>query len=522
MNRFWNRRNLAVLVLTAGTGVAGLVGGSWVRGQNAVSSRSAPVQAAPKYTAEEAARAANSAKDLSLAFRAAADRVLPTLVAIEMNPVTDRSNNNERLAPPRNPFGNRNPFEGTPFEEMFRDQPFPGFRFESPSDPTPRRGGMGSGVIIDEAGLILTNNHVVAGSGQVKIRLHDGREFLAQQVWTDPQTDIAVVKINAERLTAAQLGDSDHAEIGDWVLALGQPFGLESTVTAGIISAKHRGLGITSRESFLQTDAAINPGNSGGPLVNLNGEVIGINTAISSRSGGNDGIGFAVPINLARWVADQLADGGVVRRAYLGVGIQPMNAAIAKKFHVQPREGVLVTEVFPKTPAAKAGLQAGDVIVQFDSQAIGSPQELQVAVERSTMGESQKLVVVRDGNRKELTFVPEEQPKNYGEPAAEESSPPSQLSEPQGALGMELDTLTPEIAKRLGVPNASGVVITAIQPDSPAARLGLKPGMVIAELDRQPVQDLEQAMKVLTDVKEDGVLLLVRSQAGSRYLLLKP
>ena len=522
MKRLWSRRNVAIGMLVAGAGVAGVVGGPWVRGQNAVSADISQTQIEPKYSAEEAARAAASAQNLSLAFRAAADRVLPTLVAIETGPRVARSANNERQMPPRNPFGGRNPLEGTPFEEMFRDQPFPGFRFEGPTEPMPRSGGMGSGVIMDESGLILTNNHVVAGGGQVKVRLHDGREFLAKQVWTDPQTDIAVVKIVAEKLTAAKWGDSDQTEIGDWVLALGQPFGLESTVTAGIISAKHRGLGITSRESFLQTDAAINPGNSGGPLVNLAGEVIGINTAISSRSGGNDGIGFAVPINLARWVADQLSNGGVVRRAYLGVGIQPLNASLAEKFNVQPREGVVVTEVFPNTPADKAGLKAGDVIVQYDGQAIGSPHELQVAVERSTMGQSQKLIVMRDGKRKELTFVPEEQPKTFGQQAAEESPVPSESTPAQSALGMELSTLTPEIAQRLGVPQARGVVITAITPGSPADQLELKPGMVITELDRQPVNDVEQAMKRLSNVKEDGVLLLVRSQSGSRYLLLKP
>ncbi|MCH5373751.1 MAG: trypsin-like peptidase domain-containing protein [Planctomycetes bacterium] len=300
----------------------------------------------------------------------------------------DREQGNPQ-APGRSPFGGRNPFEGTPFGDLFKDTPFgDGFRFEMPpGDQVPHGGGLGSGVIIDPSGLVLTNNHVVAGGGQVSVRLYDGREFSASQVWTDPKTDIAVVKLDgAKDLTAAKLGNSDMVSIGDWVLALGQPFGLESTVTAGIISAKHRGIGITARDNFLQTDAAINPGNSGGPLVNLNGEVIGVNTAISSRSGGNDGIGFAIPINLAKWVANQLAKEGVVHRAYLGVGIQPVSQKLADQFHVKPREGVVVTDVFPNTPAAKAGVKSGDVIVEFAGVAVSSPQELQTLVEQAQMG----------------------------------------------------------------------------------------------------------------------------------------
>ncbi len=233
-------------------------------------------------------------------------------------------------------------------------------------------------------------------------------------------------------------------------------------MTAGIISAKHRGIGITARENFLQTDAAINPGNSGGPLVTLDGEVIGINTAISSRSGGNDGIGFAVPINLAQWVANQLASGGTVRRAYLGVGIQPVTAELAGQFHVKPREGVVVTDVFPNTPAARAGLLSGDVIVAFGGHDITSPQELQVIVERAELGASQALSIVRDGQRRQLNFVPEEQPGDFG--LAEANSGNGQ-SMPQasalGRMGLEIRTLDAAVAEQLGLQDVAGVVITA-------------------------------------------------------------
>ena len=274
---------------------------------------------------------------------------------------------------------------------------------------------MGSGVVIDADGLILTNNHVVAGGGEVTVRFHDGREYKAAQVWTDPKTDIAVVKLDGvSDLVTAKMADSDSVAIGDWVLALGQPFGLESSVTAGIISAKHRGIGITARENFLQTDAAINPGNSGGPLVNLDGEVIGINTAISSRSGGNDGIGFAVPINLAKWVAQQLAEGGTVQRAYLGVGIQPVTQKLADQYHVKPGLGVVVTETFPNTPASKAGLESGDVIVEYAGIRVDSPSELQVVVERSEIGRPHVLSIVRGGKQMDLKFTPEVQPSEFG------------------------------------------------------------------------------------------------------------
>ncbi len=483
--------------------------------------------AAPAVTPEEARQAVSSARELSTAFRVASEKVLPAVVAIETSPAvatTEREQPSPRT-PERSPFRGRNPFEGTPFEDMFRDMPFgEDFHFEMPpGQPMPRGGGLGSGVVIDPSGLILTNNHVVSGGGQVSVRLYDGREFTANQVWTDPKTDVAVVKIEgAENLTAARLGNSDTVSIGDWVLALGQPFGLESTVTAGIISAKHRGIGITPRENFLQTDAAINPGNSGGPLVNLDGEVIGLNTAISSRSGGNDGIGFAVPINLAKWVADQLAKDGVVRRAYLGVGIQPVTQKLADQFNVKPREGVVVTDVFPDTPAAKAGLKSGDVITEFAGVAVSSPQELQTLVEQAALGKAHALTIKRDGKTMDLAFTPEEQPADYGE--ARRGGP---VEGPSGSshlekLGLEIGSLDPAIAEQLGVEGVQGVVITHVQPGSSADRVGLESGMVITSVNRQPVKDLAAATKALNDASiEDGILLLIRTGEGSRFVVLK-
>jgi serine protease Do len=484
---------------------------------------------APPVTPEEAARALSSARDLSTAFRVASEKVLPSVVAIETAPAVAEATQERGPAAPgtprRGPSPGRNPFEGTPFEDMFRDMPFgEGFRFEAPpGQRMPRPSGLGSGVIFDESGLIMTNNHVVSDSGTVKVRLHDGREFTASEVWTDPRTDIAVIKIDgAEDLVAARLGNSDAMAIGDWVLALGQPFGLESTVTAGIISAKHRGLGIAQRESFLQTDAAINPGNSGGPLVNLDGEVIGINTAISTRSGGNEGIGFAVPVNRAKWVAQQLAKDGVVRRAYLGVVIQPVTQDLADQFRVRPREGVIVSDVLPDTPAAKAGVLSGDVIVEVAGVQVGSSQELIALVEQAEFGKPHAMTIKRNGKTMELAFVPEPQPEDYGlarrDAPSDRPAEGSQIEE----LGIEIGALDPQVAEQLGLQGVEGVVVTRVQQGSIADRAGLESGMVITQVNRQNVADLQTAEKVLKDASlKDGILLLIRTSQGSRFIVLR-
>jgi serine protease Do len=488
-------------------------------------STNATARPEPTVSPEQAAKATASAKDLSLAFRWVSEKILPSVVAIETAPKAVATGGEEGRTPRReSPFGDRNPFEGTPFEDMFRDLPFgKGFQIP-PMPPQGRSTGLGSGVIIDASGIILTNNHVVAGDGEVTVRLFDGREFKAAQVWTDPKTDIAVVRIDgATDLIAAPLGDSDSVAIGDWVLAIGQPFGLESTVTAGIISAKHRGIGITARENFLQTDAAINPGNSGGPLVNLDGQVVGINTAISSRNGGNDGVGFAVPVNLAKWVADQLVSGGTVHRAYLGVGIQPVTQQLADKFNVKPREGVVITEVYPGTPATKAGLQAGDVVVSFAGVKIASPQELQIAVERAEVGKSQALGIVRDGKRMDLSFTPEEQPADFGVGGKSSGGRGTPEASQLEKLGMEISSLDPAVAEQLGMKGVEGVVITDVQSGGPADRAGLESGMVITEVNRHAVKTPADVAKAISGAESgSSILLLVRSTEGSRFVVVQP
>jgi serine protease Do len=463
----------------------------------------------------------NYAKSLSLAFRGAAQDVEDSVVLIKADPVMPIQWEGRGEAPKGRM--QQNPFEGTPFGNMpelkrfFEQMPqTPG----TPGRPHGGQGGIGTGVIIDAKGIILTNNHVVEGRNDVTVRLHDGREFKAVEIETDPNTDLAIVRIEgAKDLKPAKLGDSDKVEVGDWVLALGHPFGLEGTLTSGIVSAKGRGIGMPARATFLQTDAAINPGNSGGPLINLDGEVIGINTAISSSSGGNQGIGFAIPVNLVKWVSRELMDDGVVQRAQLGVMIQPMTHELASQFGLDTREGVAVTDVVDDLPAAKAGVKAGDVILEYDGHKVATPRELQAVVERSEVGAKHELKIWRDGKHEMLQVVPRESKADAGESRTIESkrANPSRLEK----LGLEVETLTAEVAEHLNVNVDHGVVITEVLAGSPAGRAGLKSGMVIVEAGRNPVKSVADLKKAVEEAKDGGVLLRVRSEQGARFLVLK-
>ena len=326
------RRWSMVAVLVAGIGGLGLT----LRG---------PVSAEEPVKSEPLAQA----NALSKAFRDAANQILPTVVLIK---TTTKPQQNDEGSPRRGQRG-RNPFKGTPFEDFFDDREMPQFR-----TPPFVQQGVGSGVIIDPSGIILTNAHVVEGADEVLVQLADGRQFKASDIKTDDQTDLAVLRIKAdEKLPAAKLGDSSKMAIGDWVLAVGNPFELESTVSAGIVSGTKRTLPSGKRADYIQTDAAINPGNSGGPLVNLNGEVIGIDTAIASSSGGYQGVGFAIPSNLAKWVTSQLIEHGSVSRAYLGVGITEITNDLAGKLGVGPHQGVLVSEGLSRYPGCQSGIR---------------------------------------------------------------------------------------------------------------------------------------------------------------------
>jgi serine protease Do len=463
---------------------------------------------------------------------------MPAVVAIQHRIEPQLTKNDNRIE--RSPRGGQTPrgFDDLPPEiRRFFGDNLRGFGGEDLEDLFERGGGSmrrsparessGSGVIIDKSGIILTNNHVVAGGGKITVKLHDGREFVATDVKTDPSTDIAVIRVEAnEPLPYAELGNSDDLRIGDWVLALGQPFGLQDTVTAGIISAKGRNLGIVRDEEFLQTDAAINPGNSGGPLVNLRGEIIGINTAISSSSGGFQGVGFAVPVNVAKWVSNQLLKEGTVRRAYLGVGIQPVNGELAEQFQLDTMHGAIVTDVQPDSPAAAAGIKPQDVIVSFGGREIANHRQLAATVARSPIGSKQPVVVLRDGKQVKLTVTVREQPKNFGVRSMEDedgsANEESQAPSSYNKLGLQVGALTSDIASQLGLKSGGGVVITAVEEGSLAESVGLTSGMVIAQVGRQAVNSVEEFEVALKNASlEKGVLLLVKSAEGSRFVVLK-
>jgi serine protease Do len=471
-----------------------------------------------------------SAQSLSQAFRAAAKNSLPAVVSIETRgkPVAmrggDRGGNPGEM------------FRGTPFEELFKQDPRFRELFQNPQgDRSPRPMGSGTGFIVDAAGVILTANHVVADADRVLVRLADGREYVATDVRTDPKTDVAILRIAADGpLPTLPLGDSDVVEVGDWVLAIGSPFGLDATVTAGIISAKGRGPNITEREDFLQTDAAINPGNSGGPLVNLQGEVVGINTAISTRGGGNDGVAFTVPINLARWVSDQLVDKGRVTRAYLGVSVQAIDDKLARQLTVPVGRGALVSGVMPNSPAAESGLETGDLVLKFNGKEIRGIRDLQGVVERCDVDGRYPLDIIRDGKEQTLMIKMKEMPQNFslrqlpGQGDEEqESTPPDEKKPAPGSLkelGLELDRLTPDVARQLGFKGeAAGVVVTGVEPDGAAFQAGLREGMLIEKVGTKRVTSVAEFTDAVRDVDwAQGVLLLVKSpRGGGSFVVLK-
>ena len=501
----------AVTLIAAGLASAGyFVGGNGdLLAQN---------ERAARVTASEAVEHANA---LSEAFRAASERVMPAVVSIqhEIKPKLVRQGVRPRGGESRLP---RELEELDPlFKRFFEDLPDME-QFEMPNLP---QQSAGSGVIIDKSGVVLTNNHVVAGGGKITVKLHDGREFEAIDVKTDPLTDIAVVKIKAgNSLPVATLGDSDKAQVGDWVLALGQPFGLTDTLTAGIISAKQRAVGITRHAEFLQTDAAINPGNSGGPLVNLKGEVIGVNTAISSSSGGFQGVGFAVPVNVAKWASSQLLKDGKVRRAYIGVGIQPVNKDLADQLGLKTPGGAIVTEVVPGSPAEQAGIEVEDVIIGFGGQAVQNSAQLYALAGRSAIGSKQPVTLIRDGKRMEVTVSLREQPERFASRAQGEEEAPAAESQSAsyGNLGLEVAPLDEGTARQLGLKDAQGVVITGVERGSLADDAGLSESMVITQVNRRSVQsvaDFEAAVQRAS--LEKGLLLLVKTSEGSRFVVIR-
>ena len=403
-------------------------------------------------------------------------------------------------------------FFGKPFDPRRRGPQPPG------EHRGPRR-GQGSGVIISADGYVLTNNHVIDKAHEVSVTLPDKREFKGKIIGADPKSDLAVVKINASSLPAIPWGDASQLQVGEYVLAVGNPFGLNSTVTLGIVSAVGRGhMGITQYEDFIQTDAAINPGNSGGALVNIRGELVGINTAIFSQTGGYQGVGFAVSTTLAKPIYESLVKTGKVVRGYLGIGLQDLNQDLVTSFSMKDSKGALVSDVKEDSPADQAGLKQGDVIIEYQGILIEDGVALQRMVTRTPVGSKVPVKVMRDGRARDLTVRIGEQPE------LEKVAKKVESGEHDYALaGLSVEDLDRDTARELGLKGKTqGVVVTKVEPDSGAEKAGLMPGDVIREVNRQPVKSVKDFENVSAHMKKgENVLILVNRQGNALFLSAK-
>jgi serine protease Do len=371
---------------------------------------------------------------------------------------------------------------------------------------------------VSKDGYILTNNHVVDNATEVKVTLQDGREFTAKVVGRDPKSDIAVVKVDAKDLPVIPMADSSKVQVGDVVLAIGNPFGVGQTVTTGIVSAKDRGnMGIEDYEDFIQTDAAINPGNSGGALVDIDGRLIGINTAILSRTGGSQGVGFAIPSDLARSVMESLVKYGHVTRGYLGVMIQDVTPSLAKEFNVKETNGALVGDVLPDTPASKAGFKDGDVVLQFNHHPVTDSRQLRLTVAETRPGTKVPVEVWRNGTTKTLEVTVKQLPGT--QQLAENNNVNKQDTGTLNGVGVaDLDHQT---RQEYSLPNTvKGAVITQVKPDSASAEAGLRPGDVIQEINHHPVKDAEDAVRLTEHAKDKHTLVRVWEKGGSHYVVV--
>lgn len=468
------------------------------------------VQATAQKPVEQEKVAA--AVDVSQAFREVAKTMRPSVVSISSTTRARQTRSNARQ------FQGQIPPELRPFFDDENLERF--FEFNVPQQEDSERHGLGSGVIVREDGYILTNHHVVRGADEVDVHLADGRKLPAEIVGGDRATDIAVLKIDANGLTPAKLGKSTELEVGEWVLAIGSPFGLEQTVTAGIVSATGRAnMGITDYEDFVQTDAAINPGNSGGPLVNLRGEVIGINTAIASRSGGYMGVGFAIPSEMAGHVMQSIIDQGHVTRGWLGAMIQDLSEEMADSFNYDSTDGVLIGDVMKDGPAAKAGLQAGDIVIELNGSKVESANELRNMVASTAPGTDANLVVFRGGEQINLTVKIEQLNTEKVALATGRTEQNEEVSD----LGVTVETLTPQLASQLGADdNLSGIVVTQVEPGSLANRIGLQQGDIIVALGEESMDNVTKFKEATRDLNlEEGVRLQIVRGGIKRFVFIK-
>jgi serine protease Do len=460
-----------------------------------------------------------SLRQTGKAFASVARNVSPSVVFIQVEGKSQEAASSRFSRP----FGNQSPFQDDFFKRFFGDR-FPGMPEQQRPDIQPeerRVTGQGSGfVFAQKAGFlssktyILTNNHVIQNAENIRVKFQDGREFKAEITGRDPQSDIAVIEIKTSDRPALAWGDSTQLEVGEWVVAIGNPFGLSHTLTVGVVSAKGRtSVGLNDYEDFIQTDAAINPGNSGGPLVNLNGEVVGINTAIFSRSGGYMGVGFAIPSNLAKTIAYQLVDRGEVTRGYLGVIIQSLTAELAESFGLKAMQGILVSQVSDDSPAEKAGLQQGDLIVQYQGKPVKDVGSFRNSVSLTAPGSTAELTVLRNGKQVELRVKIGQLTKQ--KMSAQDSTQRSD------EIGLVVQTLTTELAEQFNGKAGEGVVVTDVRQGSIAAMAGIEPGTIILQINRVSVSSAEEfARLVKQGANKQHLLLLVRMDGMQRFIAL--
>jgi serine protease Do len=450
------------------------------------------------------------ARELSQAFEATAKATMPAVVSIKI----------EKIVTAQPGFGDSNDTGGP--EDFLRRF------FGAPGGRSPERfleRGQGSGFIISRDGYILTNNHVVGNVDRMTVTLQDGRTFTdAKVIGTDPATEVALIKIEGNDFPVLPLGDSDRLEVGDMVMAIGNPFGLSGTVTVGVISAVRRtGIGIAAYENFIQTDAAINPGNSGGPLVDLNGRAIGINTAIVSESGGYMGIGFAIPINMARTVADQLRKTGKVVRGYMGFYGQDVTPEIAQSLGLKEARGVIIAQVERTSPAAEAELRPGDVVLEMNGNPIGNYDAFRNAIAALRPGTAVQLLVWRDGKTFEQTVTLGERPAESARAGQPQQTPsPRTPQEARQTLGLDVQNVTRGLAQRFGYQPGEGVIVTAVTPEGPASNAGIRPGDLIVSVNRQSVPSVDRFVAAVRAARKSGqALLLVRRREASQFVVVR-
>ena len=458
--------------------------------------------------------AIDNLRETGKAFASVAKSVSPSVVFITVDAKAQSD-----MEQGQQPYGGQWPFGDDFLRRFFGQQYQQNPHYQMPQN-APHIVEQGSGFIFasdKDKSYIMTNNHVVADADKIKVRLNDGREYTGTVKGKDSHSDVAVVEIKQGNLPVLKLADSSKLEVGQWVIAIGNPFGLSNTLTVGVVSAKGRtSLGINDYEDFIQTDAAINPGNSGGPLVNLDGDVVGMNTAIFTRSGGYMGIGFAIPINLAKVIANQLIAQGKITRGYLGIGIQNLTSDLAESFGIKQVKGILVTQVYNNSPADKAGFKQGDVVVAYDGKDVADVGELRNNVSLTPPGSKKEITVIRDGKRKTLTAT-------IGTLTADKlaQAEGGSSTESTEKLGLTVQTLTPQLAQQFNTDPGKGVVVTDVASGSIAEQAGLRPGAVILQVNRKPVNTVAQFREALNaSNKTKKALMLVRIGDAQQFVVL--